>query len=289
MDRRRTGILLYVAAWAIVPVMDACAKTLGNLGYPVLMIVWARFAMSFIMLLPLLLGPRRSAFHRPADLSQQGFRVVLLVAATLGYFQGLQSLPLADALAIYFVYPFLITAFAPIVLGEIPGVRRWAAIGVGFMGSLLVIRPGFGEVPPGAGYVLAAAAAFAGYNLLTRRVAGDGGHWQVLVFQMLAGTLLTTPLLMIGWHTPDAFALMLFAGMGLASVGGHYLLIRAYQFAPAPVLAPFSYFEIISATVLGFAVFGDFPDKLTWAGVAIIAASGIYIGFRERRMKPDEI
>ena len=282
--QRRKGIALFVAAWAIVPVMDACAKILGNLDYPIWMIVWARFAVSFIMLMPLMMMNNRVTFGKPPHLPLQVLRALLLVAATLGFYSGLKTLPMADALAIYFVYPFLITAFSPLVLGEMPGTRRWIAIGVGFVGSLLVIRPGFGVIPLGTGYVLVAAVAFAGYNLLTRQIAGDGGHWQVLVFQTIVGTVVTAPALLFTWHTPDLYGVMLLLGIGFAATLGHYLLIRAYQYAPAPILAPFSYFEIVSATVLGVAVFGDFPSALTWVGVAVIITSGVFTSLRERKI-----
>jgi len=283
---RIKGIAFFIAAWAVIPAMDACAKLLANMGYPILMIVWGRFAFSAFVLLTLLATRHRTAFSLPDNMAVQMGRVGLLITATFGFFMGLRTLPMADALAMYFVYPFLITAFSPLVLGEMPGLRRWLAIGIGFAGSLLVIRPGFGGAPPGTVFILFAAAAFAGYNLLTRRIAGRGGSWQTLVFQAIAGALVMTFVLPVAWKTPDVTALMLFIGMGLAATLGHYLLIRAYENAPAPVLAPFGYFEIISATALGFFVFGDFPDHLTWAGVGVIAASGIYIGWRERKHQP---
>jgi len=282
---RAKGIAFFLAAWAVVPAGDACAKLLANQGYPVLMIVWARFGFSLLMLLPLLATRHRGAFRMPEHVAMQITRVAFLIAATFGFYMGLRTLPMADALAIYFVYPFLITALAPLVLGETPGLRRWLAIVVGFAGSLLVIRPGFGAMPPGTGFVLFAAAAFAGYNLLTRRIAGRDGSWRILVFQAGAGAVILMPLLLFQWRTPDAGGLMLFLGLGATATFGHYLLIRAYSYAPAPVLAPFGYFEIVFATALGFAIFGDFPDALTWAGVAVIVLSGIYIGVRERRNK----
>ena len=282
------GIAFFVAAWAIVPGMDACAKLLGDMGYPVLMTVWGRFAFSVLLLLPLLATRRhRRAFSWPREPMTQFLRGLFLVAATFGFYMGLRTLPLAAALAIYLVYPFLVTALSPLVLGEMPGLRRWAAICVGFTGSVLIIRPGFGTVPPGTLYVLGAAAAFAGYNLLTRRIAGRADPWQTLVFQAAVGTAITTLTLPIAWQTPDLLGLALFCGMGLTATAGHYLLIRAYDNAPAPVLAPFGYVEIISATALGFFIFGDFPDALTWAGVAVISASGVYIGFRERRPRAE--
>lgn len=176
--QRRKGIALFVAAWAIVPVIDACATILGTLGYSIWMIVWAWFAVSLMFLMPLMMMKNWVAFAQPPHLPLEVLQALLLVAATFGFYARLKTLPMADALAIYFVYPFLITALSPLVLGEMPGIRRWIAIGVGFVGSLLVIRPGFGVIPPGTSYVLVAAVTFADYNLLSRQIAGDGGHWQ---------------------------------------------------------------------------------------------------------------
>mgnify|MGYP001200120056 CR=1 FL=1 len=279
------GISLFILAWVIVPVNDVCAKILGNLDYPLLMVVWARFFFSFLVLLPAAIISGQKAFVFPSNLYIQTLRAFLLVCATLGFFKGLQTLPLAETLAIYFVYLFFVTVFSPIFLREIPGTRRWVAVIIGFCGSLLVIRPGLDVLPPGAIYVVAAAFAFAGYHLLTRRISADGGHWQVLVFQTVLGTLMTSPAIFFVWKVPDFMAIWLFFGMGLTVSIGHYLVIRAYQYAQASILAPFSYVEIISATLLGLVVFGDFPDIMTWLGVIVMVFSGLYIGFREGKAK----
>ena len=284
-ENTRRGIILFVLAWIIVPINDVCAKILGNLDYPLLMVVWARFFFSFLVLLPTVMISGRSAFVLPARLHIQILRTFLLVCATLGFFKGLQTMPLAETLAIYFVYPFFVTVLSPFFLGEIPGIRRWIAVSIGFCGSLLVIRPGSEDFPLGSIYVVAAAIAFAGYHLLTRRISADGRHLQVLAFQTVVGTLVTSPVVLFFWTMPDVFVISLFFIMGLTVTIGHYLVIRAYQFAQASVLAPFSYVEIISATLLGLLVFGDFPDIMTWLGVIVIVCSGVYIGFRESKVE----
>ena len=143
----RRGITLFVLAWIIVPINDVCAKFLGNLEYPLLMVVWARFFFSFLVLLPAVFVSGQGAFVLPSNFYIQILRAFLLVCATLGFFRGLQTLPLAETLAIYFVYPFFITLFSPIFLREIPGMRRWIAVSIGFCGCLLVIRPGSDGLP----------------------------------------------------------------------------------------------------------------------------------------------
>lgn len=281
------GILFFLAAWAVVPNIDVAAKLLGQWGYPVLLAVWARFAFSLLILSPALLTRRRSIFMPPPDARMHVFRGVLLVLATFGFFLGLRTMAIADALAAYFVYPFLVTALSPIFLGERPGWRRWTAVGFGFLGSLIVIRPTMDGVPMGTLYVLGAAVAFAGYNLLTRGLSRQADPWQTLTFQSLVGFAVTSLALPWIWQAPDLPGLGLMLMLGAAATLGHYLLIRAYTLAPAPVLAPFAYFEIVMATILGYLVFGDFPDRWTWAGVAVIVASGIVIAIRERKAPSD--
>ena len=126
--QRRKGIALFVAAWAIVPVIDACATILGTLGYSIWMIVWAWFAVRLMFLMPLMMMKNWVAFAQPPHLPLQVLQALLSVAATHGFYARLKTLPMADALAIYFVYPFLITSLSPLVLGEMPGIRRWIAI-----------------------------------------------------------------------------------------------------------------------------------------------------------------
>jgi drug/metabolite transporter (DMT)-like permease len=277
------GILIFVCAWFIIPVMDGGAKFLNEAGYPMLMVVWGRFAFNLALMVPIAAVVRRNIFAPPPQMTVQIVRAVALVGATLLFYLGLSTMALADALAAYFIYPLFVTALAPLFLGEIPGLRRWVAVGVGFAGSLLVIQPGSGQMNEGIPYVIVAAACFAVYNLLTKKLSGQGDAWQTLAFQMLVGSIVMCPVLLLHWKPVDPQAIGVFSLMAVASAIGHYLIIRAYDYAPASVLAPFSYFEIVSATVIGFVLFGDFPSAMTWTGVAVIVSSGIYISIRERR------
>ncbi len=282
MSAPSKGILLFVGAWAIIPFMDAAAKALGQQGYSIVEITWARFFFNAIFILPFLAFSRRRVFSRPKKIHWQAIRVAALMIATFCYFSALKTMPLADALAVYFVYPFLITAFAPLVLGENVGMRRWAAVLVGFVGTLVIVRPGFATLPPGVWYLLAGALSFAFYNLFTRKLVGLAGVGEILGFQSLMGALIMTALVPFFWKTPDLFALALFVAMGIVSVLAHFMLITSYQNASASFLAPFAYFEIVSATLVGFLFFTDFPNSWTWAGIAIIVACGVYISVRER-------
>ena len=262
--------------------MDAAAKQLGLMGYSIVEITWARFFFNAIIVLPFLFFTQRDVFHIPSKPSWHLIRVVCLLFATFFYFSALKTMPIADALAIYFVYPFIITLFASQVLGEQVGFRRYIAVFIGFLGILVIVRPGFVALPVGVGYLIIAAFSFAFYNLLTRKLAAESKAGQILGVQSLLGTIAMSVVVVFFWRTPDLHALLLFFTMGVASGIAHFMLIISYQFANASFLAPFAYFEIISATIIGYVFFGDFPDTWTWTGIAIIVSCGIFISYRER-------
>ena len=195
------------------------------------------------------------------------------------------AIPMADALAVYFIYPFLITMMAPALLGEKVGIRRFLAVLIGFAGSLLIIRPGFQVVPIGVYYVLGASVCFALFNVLTRRLTGMSDPWMTVFYQSIVGTVVLAVFVPANWRMPDGDAMELMTLMIMAAVIGHWLLVKAYECAPASLLAPFGYFEMISAVTFGYLWFDDLPDRLTWAGIAVIIATGVYISFRERKRK----
>ena len=279
------GAAFLIAGFAIIPLMDASAKQLIGQGYSPLLAAWGRFALSTVVLLPVLL--RRGVVSQMigASAGLQILRALLLAAATALFFSALRTMPMADVLAVYFVYPFLITLLAPLVLGEKVGLRRFIAVLIGFGGSLLIIRPGFQEVPEGVYFILAASVCFAGFNLLTRRLSGISNPWLTVFYQSIVGAVALAPFAYMHWRMPDAQAMGLMALMIFAAVIGHWLLVKAYECAAASLLAPFGYFEMLSAVAFGYFWFDDLPDRLTWAGIAVIVATGIYISVRERKRK----
>lgn len=281
------GAAFLIAGFAVIPLMDASAKQLIELGYSPLLAAWGRFALSTLVLLPVLL--RRGAIRQMAGAGAgvQILRAVMLALATVMFFSALETMPMADALAVYFVYPFLITIMAAFILHEKVGIRRYLAVLVGFCGSLLIIRPGFQTVPEGVYYILGASLCFALFNVLTRRLKGVGDPWMTVFYQSLVGTIVLAVLVPSNWRMPDAQAMELMGLMIFAAVIGHWLLVKAYACAPASQLAPFGYFEMISAVMFGYLWFDDLPDRLTWAGIAVIVATGIYISVRERKRKQE--
>ena len=279
------GIGFMLAAMASLPMIDVFAKYLGQMGVPVLQIVWARMTFGTAVTLPFAVQAAGSAALRPERPVYHLFRASFLILATYTFFLSLKYLPIADALAIFFVQPLIVVVLSALVLGERVGPRRWAAVVVGFIGTMIIIRPGFGTVTPGTWLALAAGTSLAVYFVMTRRISGSAKA-MVTTFQTNAiGMILASIAMPFVWVTPSAQQWLMFVGLGLVATIGHFMIVRAYDFAEASLLAPFAYTEMIMATVLGWYFFGDFPDRFTLIGVTVLIASALYISWRERVAK----
>jgi drug/metabolite transporter (DMT)-like permease len=282
-DDLNRAVLYMIAAAVLIPLLNASAKYLAT-SYPILEIAWARYAGHFIYMLLFFVpqrGLRLLACTRP---TLQLVRSTLLCISTVIFITGLPFVPLATAAAISFTGPFIVTALAPLVLGERVGPRRWLAVAIGFAGALVVVRPG------GAGTSLAAFLFFGSaftsalYQLLTRKLAAHDPAETSITYIALAGFILTTIPLPFIWETPRSWLdAALFLSLGLFGGFGHYFIVRAYEIAPAPFVSPFNYVQIVGAALLGFVVFGHLPDFFVWLGAAIIAGSGIFMLYAERR------
>lgn len=278
-----TGVILMVAGMAVLPFMDVIAKVLGGAGVPVLQIVWARMAFGALLTLPFALqhhGPRGAFPNRPG---LHVLRALLLMGATFLFFSAIQTLPIADALAIFFVNPLIITALSPLVLGEHVGPRRWAAVGAGFIGTLIIIRPGMQAITPGTIMAFAAGCSVALYFLLTRRIAGASPAMVTTYDTSVMGTAIMSVAMLFFWQSPSLQTWVLFVALGAIATLGHLLIVRAYDHGEASLLAPFAYTEMIGAVAVGWVFFRDFPDRWTFLGVSILIASAIYISLRERQ------
>ncbi|HSG56577.1 MAG TPA: DMT family transporter, partial [Paracoccaceae bacterium] len=251
----------------------------------------ARFVIQAGLLLPL--AALMGWLHRPGwrEMRHHLIRAALILVATGLFVQAIRTMPLADAIAIFFVEPFILTLMGGVFLGEAIGPRRIIACLVGFGGALLIIKPSFAAFGPVAMLPLGTAALFAVYMVLTRRMAKAMHPVTLQAYTALAAVALVVPLLWLfdgsanslldpAW--PDARALMLLAGVGVAATVSHLFISFALSLAPASIIAPLQYLEIVSATALGYLIFSDLPDGLTFAGIAIIVASGLYIFTRER-------
>lgn len=280
-DRPLLGIGLMLASVALLPIMDGFAKSMSG-SFAVAQLVWARFLFQSLLIVPLAMATSPRALLRPSRPWLQVGRGVGILLGTFLFFGAIRTMPIADALALLFIAPLIVTALSPLVLGEPVGIRRWSAVLVGFGGALVVLRPGLTVLQPGALLALGAGVSFAGYVLLTRRLSHAAPPLVTLAFTSLVCLAAASAVLPFVWVTPDGGQLARMAAMGAIGAGGHYLMIRAFEQAPAALLAPFGYAEIITATIVGYYWFGDFPDGATWLGIGILVASGVYISLRER-------
>ena len=278
---------LMLLAMLILPGIDAIAKWLSS-DISSGQVAWSRFFFQTLLMLPLFLRTR-GAIVTPA-LPLHALRGALIALATLLFFSALKYLPLADAISIFFVEPLILTLLGALFLGESVGWRRLTAVAVGFAGSLIVIRPSFSALGPPALLPLGTALSFAVYLILTRKLAQHEYPERMQFYAGVFGGIVMTAALAVGSVTdvavlsfvwPDRWQWMLLAGLGVIATSGHLLVVHAFRRAPAGVLAPFQYVEIIGATILGLVFFGDFPDATTWLGVVIIVASGMYVFHRE--------
>ncbi len=284
-DRPVLGIAFMALGVSVVPMMDGVAKGLAD-SYPVFQIVWARFAFHLLWLLPFLLwhGHGRSVLF-PRHPGLQLLRGFFLLAATLCYFSAIALMPIADALALLFISPMVVTLLAPIVLGERVGIWRWSAVVAGFIGALIVVRPGFGVFQWASVLALGAGVMHACYLLTTRRLAGSTNPMITLFYTGAIGLLAISLAMPALWVAPTAVDWGWMAVMGAFAAGGHFLIIKGFDRAPAPVVAPVAYAEIVAATAVGYFAFGDFPAAWTWVGIVVIVTSGLVISIREHRTR----
>jgi drug/metabolite transporter (DMT)-like permease len=280
--QRFTGIALMCGAVACFALLDTAAKYL-NQHMDTLQVVWARYTGAFLF--PFLISnpwtqPGLMFTTRPV---LQIGRSLLLLLSTLGQFMALRYLQLDEAIAIIFSTPFFVAALSGPLLGEWVRWRRWAAIAVGFVGVLVVTRPGTSGFQPAALLSLTAACFYALYSITTRILARTDSNQTTLFYSNLIGALVMLPVVPFVWVAPSNLLIVaLMVATGMLGSFGHYLLIVGHRLAPAAVLAPFIYSELVWVIALGFLVFGDLPNRWTLAGSAIVIASGLYILHRER-------
>jgi drug/metabolite transporter (DMT)-like permease len=276
------GIVCMLLGVILLGLNDALIKTLA-LGYPVgeLLFVRGAFVMPWVMILAYRAGGLRSL--RVVNVKGQAWRGVLVIAGSFLFVNGLRYLPLADAIAISFTGPLFTTAMAPYALGEKVGWRRRGAVLVGFLGVLIMARPGGGALQWAVLLPLGAALCGGVRDLITRRIARSETTVSMLFVTtavvMLAG-LATAP---FGWAPLRGADLWVFASSGVLVAGAHYLLIEAFRYAEAALVAPFKYTSMIWAVLFGYLFFGDLPDAWTLAGASVVVLAGLYILHRETR------
>ncbi|WP_354191847.1 DMT family transporter [Bosea sp. OAE506] len=285
---RLIAIGLICCAVLFFALLDTSAKWLSGHMHPV-QTVFARYAVSMVLVLMLLNPWSHPGVLRTKRPWLQGVRSLLLLGATALNFIALKYLQLAETVSIMFAGPLLVALVAGPLLGEWPGPRRLAAIGVGFLGVLVITRPGVGGMHPAALLCVFGTICYSFYALATRQVAAYDPPETTMVYSGVAGTLAVLPIIPFFWTMPQTpFVWLVMLAMGAFGGFGHWLLILAHRLAPATVLAPFIYSQIVWMIVLGWFVFGQFPDGWTFAGATIVIASGLYLLYRERVRKVPE-
>ncbi|MDE1158495.1 MAG: DMT family transporter [Neorhizobium sp.] len=286
------GMAIMALCMIILPTMDAIAKYMATFeAMSPGQVTFYRFFFQFVCVLPLALLHGRALFEAKRPWMNL-LRGALHAAASLMFFMAVKYMPLADVFAIYFVEPFMLTMMSALFLGDRVGWRRWLAIAVGFGGAMIVIQPSY-EIFGWTALLPVVCAFLYTLYLFLNRAIGEGDSPLVMqVMAGLGGTLFTAVVLAIGNAAGEPnfeaslpaslTGLVLLVMLGSISGYMHLLVVRAFRMAPLSLLAPFQYFEIISATVLGYALFGDFPTASKWLGIAIIVGSGLFIIWRER-------
>jgi drug/metabolite transporter (DMT)-like permease len=284
-QHRMQAIFLLLGAMAILPLMDAIAKHLSH-DMSLWQITWARFNFHVLWLAPAFLARHRIRELLPARPGLQVLRGLCLTASTFLFFAGVAYMPIADTLALSFVSPLTVTLLSPFLLGEKVGIRRLSAVGVGLLGALVIIRPGLSVFQPAALFGISTGLIYAFYVIITRRLAGTAPALVTLAYTALLGMVGTNLVVPFFWVPPTLEQWGLMVALGAIAALGHWLVILAYERGEASMLSPFSYAEMIGAVTVGYLVFGDFPDRWTWVGIAILIGSGVYISIREHRVSP---
>lgn len=286
VNRPLLGIAFNVSAMLLFPFLDAVAKYLGQTGLPVIEIVWARLALGALLIAPLLVRNEGIQSLIPVENKLNFWRALFIFLSTLCFFGAMRFQGIAETLAIYFVQPLLITLLAPYFLNETVGLKRWAAVVVGFIGVLIIIRPGFQSLNPGVFLSLGAGLFSAISLLLTRRIAGHGSALANTFYSAVYGAAFATLCVVLVWQMPTPHQMMMCVLLAAIGTLGNYLTLKALTYAEASLLAPFGYTEMINAVLVGWYFFGDFPDNYTFMGVAVLVTSAIYISLQERKPKP---
>ncbi len=287
-DRPVLGIMLMLGFCVVAPMGDSLAKVIGqslSLGQ----LLWCRFLVQVLVLIPLVWLTGRQWKMRGRVLRLTFIRTLLHIAGIGGMFTALRYLPLADAVAIAFVMPFIMLLLGKFALGEEVGPRRLIACAVGFCGTMLVVQPSFADVGWPALWPLFVAVTFALFMLVTRQIAKETDP---VGLQMVSGAMaiaIMSPLLWLfsddvaglAMRLPDGREAWLLVGIGLFGTLGHLMMTWSLRFAPSATLAPMQYLEIPFATAIGYVVFRDLPNGLASLGILITVAAGLYVVLRE--------
>lgn len=284
MPDRLKAIFLVCAGVTLFSVLDTTAKYLGTrLGVPVAQIVWMRFATQIFWITVLMSPAKMPALMKTKNLKLQLTRSALMAMTTLLNFVAVKYLRLDQTLSITFLTPLVVAALAVPLLGEHVGWHRAAAIAVGFIGILIVVRPGVASIQPAFAWAFGSMISYSLLLIVTRKLSAFDPPMVTLNYGSVVGVVASLPFIFADWiWFPSAEIWILLLLLGALGGGGHFLMIQAYRFAPASAVTPFIYVELISMITLSYVIFGDEPDRWSFIGSMVIVASGLYLIHRER-------
>ena len=275
------AITLNLSAWIFLPIMDGLAKSLSA-DLPVLQITWARYFFTVIFILPIMFFFFKKNLVWSNNPKLQLIRGLILLIANILFFFAISKISLPKALTLAFVSPLIVTIFSPIFLGEKVGFKRWSAVIIGFIGCLVVIRPGFVEINLASLAALGTGIMYGFYLIITRKLSISDNSLLTLLLTGVVGTILISAVMPFVWVKPTLNQWSMMAAIGIFACIGHLLLILSLKYADASKLAPFSYFEIVANIIISYYYFAELPDNWTFLGLFIIVLCGIYISSSDK-------
>ena len=278
------AIIFNLSAWVMLPIMDGFAKYLSA-DLPILQITWARYFFTVIFTLPAIFLFYRQEFKWTEKPKLQLKRGLILLCANILFFYSISIISLAKALTLAFIAPLIVTALSPIFLKEKVGFRRWTAVIVGFIGSLIVIRPGIIEFNFASVAALGTGVLYGFYLIVTRKLHNSDSPLLTLLLTGVVGVIIGSMIMPTVWVKPTITEWYMMFAIGFFASIGHLFLILSLKYADASKLAPFAYFEILTNIIIGYFFFNHFPDYWHFLGLFIIISSGIYIFRREMQNK----
>ena len=286
LDRRLLmGVLFMCGSGIVFPVMNGAAKLLGT-HYNSVQISWARAFGHVLFLMMAFLPKYGIEFLKTKKPALQGFRSLMLFLSNLCFFFAISFIPIAQAASISMTGPLVVALLAWPMLGERTTKLRLFLLAAGFGGVVIVIRPGSDLFHWASLFVVASSACYGMYQILTRRVSTVDSPATSAFYSSTVGAFVMIAAMPFVWKTPvNAFDLALFGGMGVLGATGHYCVARALQLAPANLVSPFQYFQLIGSVLVGYLVFGDLPDGWTWFGAGVIVTAGLTLGWTQTRTR----
>ena len=272
------GILFMCLAGSFLPMMNGVAKLMSQ-GYASEQVVWARTVSHLVFVLALFVPKAGWGLLRTRRPGVQFMRSCMLIMSTFLFFSAIKFVPIAKAASISFTAPLIVVLLSGPMLGEKVTLARIAAVVVGFVGVLVVIRPGFEVFQWASLLIVGSATCYAVYQVLTRRVAGFDQPETSVVYSVLVGSVLMSLVVPFSWTTPDSITdVLLLGSLGVFGGLGHYCVARAMTYAPANFVSPFQYWQMIGSVAIGYLLFAEIPDAFVWLGAALIIGAGLYVG-----------